>query len=190
MFIPNFAGVSEPLVALTRKGTVFPWTMERQAAFDALKSCLLGAPVLGFLTESDRFVLDTNASLFTVSGVLNQIQDDQKVVIAYASRNLRLLQCRYCTTRREMLATVTMCTHFCSYLRGAQFTLHTNHRSLQWLQKCCNSDGILARWYMLLGQCSITFETSSTSAMTDQPFTESAMSNSLDRDLGGHSSPG
>ena len=51
-----------------------------------------------------------------------------------------------------------MCRHFCSYLRGAQFTLRTDHRSLRWLQKFRNSDGILARWYMLLGQFSVTFE--------------------------------
>ena len=52
-----------------------------------------------------------------------------------------------------------MCTHFRSYLRGGeQFTLRTDHRSLRWLQKFCNSDGMLARWYMLLGQFSVTFE--------------------------------
>ena len=48
--------------------------------------------------------------------------------------------------------------HFRSYLRGAQFTLRTDHSSLRWLQKFRNSDGMLARWYMLLGQFSVTFE--------------------------------
>ena len=91
-------------------------------------------------------------------GVLNQIQGDREVVIAYASRSLRLSQRQYCTTRREMLAAVVMCTHFRSYLRGAQFTLRTDHCSLRWLQKFCNGDGMLARWYMLLGQFSVTFE--------------------------------
>ena len=157
-FIPDFAGLSEPLVALTRKGTVFAWTTERQDAFDVLKFCLLRAPILSFLTEADRFVLDRDASLFTVGGILNQIQGDWEVVIAYASRSLRQSQRLYCTTRREMLAAVTMCNHFRSYLRGAQFTLHTDHRSLRWLQKFCNSDGMLAWWYMLLGQFSFTFE--------------------------------
>ena len=51
-----------------------------------------------------------------------------------------------------------MCTHFRSYLRGAQFTLRTDHSSLRWLQKFCNGDEMLARWYMLLGQFSVTFE--------------------------------
>ena len=80
------------------------------------------------------------------------------MVITYASQILRQSQHQYCTTRREMLAAVTMGTHFCSYLRGAQFTLCTDHRSLRWLQKFRNSDGMLARWYVLLGQFSVTFE--------------------------------
>ena len=68
-------------------------------------------------------MLDTDASLFDVGGILNQLQDGQEVVIAYASQILQLSQRRYCTTRREMLAAVSMCTHFRSYPRGAQFTL-------------------------------------------------------------------
>ena len=70
----------------------------------------LCAPILGFPTEDDRFVLDTDASLFAIGGVLSQIQNEEEVVIAYASRSLRLSQRRYCTTRREMLAAVVMCT--------------------------------------------------------------------------------
>ena len=99
-----------------------------------------------------------DVSHFAIGGVLNQIQGDWEVVIAYASRSLRQSQRRYCTTRRAMLAAVTMCNHFGSYLRGAQFTLCTDHQSLRWLQKFCNSDGMLARWYMLPGQFSVTFE--------------------------------
>ena len=55
-----------------------------------------------------------------------------------------------------MLAAVAMCTHFRAYLCGAQFTLRTDHSSLRWLQIFLNSDGMLARWYMLLGQFSVT----------------------------------
>ena len=103
-------------------------------------------------------MLDTDASLFAVGGVLNQMQGDREEVIAYASRSHHLSQRRYCTTRQEMLASVVMCTHFRSYLRGAQFTLRTDHSSLRWLQKFRNEDGLLARWFMLLGQFSVTFE--------------------------------
>ena len=130
------------------------WTDHQLTAFEALKACLISAPILEFPTEDGRW--DTDASLFAVGGggILNQIQDDREMVVAYASRSLRLSQWRYCTTRREMLAVVVMCTYFRSYLRGAQFTLRTDHTSLRWLQKFCNEIGMLARWYLLLGQFS------------------------------------
>ena len=103
-FVKYFAELADPLVALMRKGV--PWGDEHQ------------------------FVLDTDASLFAIGGVLSQIQNDEEVVIAYASRSLRISQRRYCTTRREILAAVVMCAHFRSYLRGSQFTLRTDHSSL------------------------------------------------------------
>ena len=157
-FVKDFAKLADPLVSLTRKGVPFVWGRDQQDSFDSLKACLLCAPILGFPTEDDRFVLDTDASLFAIGGVLSQIQNEEEVVIAYASRSLRLSQRRYCTTRREMLAAVVMCTHFRSYLRGSRFTLRTDHSSLRWLQKFKNEDGMLARWYLLLGQFSVTFE--------------------------------
>ena len=150
-FVKDFAGLAEPLVALTRKGAPFIWTDRQQAAFEALKACLISAPILGFPTEDGRFLLDMDGSLFAVGGVLNQIQGDREVVIVYASRSLRLSQRRYCTTRREMLAAVDMCTHFRSYLRGAQFTLRTDHSSLRWLQKFCNGDGMLGQFFRFAG---------------------------------------
>ena len=59
-------------MALTRKGATFACTAEQQVAFDTLKACLLQAPihVLGFPTEG-RFILDMDASLFAVGGILN-----------------------------------------------------------------------------------------------------------------------
>ena len=99
-FVRNFAELADPLVALTRKGVPFVWADEQQTAFDALKACLLSAPILGYPTENDRFVLDTDASLFAIGGVLSQIQNEEEVVIAYASRSLRISQRRYCTGTR------------------------------------------------------------------------------------------
>ena len=103
-FVKDFSDLAEPLVALTRKGAPFVWTDRQQKAFEALKACLISVPILGFPTEQGRFLLDTDASLFAVGGggVLNQLQEGREVVIAFASRSLRLSQRHYCTTRREM----------------------------------------------------------------------------------------
>ena len=84
-FVKNFAELADPLVALKQKGVPFVWANEQQTALDAHKACLLSAPILGFPTEKDRFVLDTDASLFAIGGVLSQIQNEEDVVIAYAS---------------------------------------------------------------------------------------------------------
>ena len=78
-------------------------------------------------------------------------------VIAYCSRALRPSQWKYCTTKREMLAAVSMCMQFCSYLRGAKFTLRTDHKSLVWLHRFKDTEGMMARWLHTLQQfqCSI-----------------------------------
>ena len=54
------------------------WTDQQQTAFEALKACLVCTPILGFPTEDGRFVLDTDASLFAVGGVLSQLQNEGK----------------------------------------------------------------------------------------------------------------
>ena len=94
-FVKDFAELAEPLVALTRKGVPFVWTDRQQTALEALKACLVCTPILGSPMEDGRFVLDTDASLFAVGGVLSQLQKEGKVVIGYASRSLRLSQRRY-----------------------------------------------------------------------------------------------
>ena len=71
-------------------------------------------------------------------------------VIAYCSRALRPSQRKYCTTKREMLAAVSM--QFRSYLRGAKFTLRTDHKSLVWLHRFKDTEGMMARWLHTLQQ--------------------------------------
>ena len=73
-------------------------------------------------------------------------------VIAYCSRALRPSQRKYCNTKREMLAAVPMCIQFRSYLRGAKFTLRTDHKSLVWLHRFKDTEGMMARWLHTLQQ--------------------------------------
>ena len=73
-------------------------------------------------------------------------------VMAYCSRALRPSQRRYCTTKRDMLAVVAMCIQFRSYLRGARFTLRTDHKSLVWLHRFKDTEGMLSRWLHSLQQ--------------------------------------
>ena len=83
---------------------------------------------------------------------MSQIQNDQERVVAYCSRALRPSQRRYCTTKREMLAAVAMCIQFRSYLRGARFTLRTDNKSLVWLHRFKDTEGMMSRWLHSLQQ--------------------------------------
>ena len=121
-------------------------------AFSALRASLIHAPILAFPTETGQCIIDTDASNFCLGGVLSQIQDDVERVVACCSRALRPSQRRYCTTKREMLAAVAMCIQFRSYLRGTKFTLPTDHKSLVWLHRFKDTEGMMAWWLHALQQ--------------------------------------
>ena len=100
------------MVALTGKDVPFVWRPACATAFISLRGALIRAPILAFPTETGDYILDTDASNFGLGGVLRQIQNDVECVIAYCSRALRPSQRKYCTTKREMLAAVSMCIQF------------------------------------------------------------------------------
>ena len=51
-----------------------------------------------------------------------------------------------------MLAAISMCIQFRSYLRGAKFTLRSDHKSLLWLHRFNDNEGMMARWLHTLQQ--------------------------------------
>ena len=155
-FIPGFADLAEPLIVLTEKDVPFVWRSACDVAFIGLRDAMIQAPILAFPTESGDYVLDTDASNFGLGGVLSQIQSGVECVIAYCSRALRPSQRKYCTTKREMLAVVSMCMQFRSYLCSARFTLCTDHKSLVWLHSFKDTEGMMARWLHTLHQFQFT----------------------------------
>ena len=147
-FILSFADHAEPLVALTGKDVPFIWRPACAAAFTDLRDALVRAPMLAFPTGD--YILDTDASNFGLGGVLSQIQDEVECVIAYCSRALRPSQRKYCTTKREMLAAVSMCIQFRSYLHGIKFTLRTDHKSLVWLHRFKDTEGMMVTYLTIV----------------------------------------
>ena len=153
-FIPNFADIATPILQLTGKDVPFVWDTVCSTAFYTLCDSLVHAPILAFPTETGQYILDTDASNFGLGGVLSQIQGDVERVVAYCSRALRPSQRRYCTTKREMLAAVAMCIQSRSYLRGARCTLHTDHKSLVWLHRFKDTEGMMPGGCMLCNSSS------------------------------------
>ena len=90
-FIRGYADKVYPMQKLMRnKGKKFEWSEEAQAAIENIKRDLCEAPVLGMPTEEGMYVLDTDASVVAILGILRQEQErNGRTVlrpIAYGSR--------------------------------------------------------------------------------------------------------
>lgn len=145
-FVPNFSGLARPLTDLTSKNKDYQWNEEAQQSFQFLKDALCAAPILAFPLADGKFVVDTDASNFSIGGVLSQSQDGEERVISYSSKKLDKQQQRYCVTRRELLAVVVFLREFRNHLLGRQFLIRTDHSSLTWLLNFKEPQGQLARW--------------------------------------------
>ncbi|CAC5365288.1 unnamed protein product [Mytilus coruscus] len=130
---------------MTEKGREFLWTNDSQEAFETLKGKLVSAAVLSHPDFSQTFILDTDASNRAIGGVLSQVIDGEKHVIAYGSRTLSEIERRYCVTRQKLLAVVHFVKHFRHFLYGRRFIIRTDHSSLLWLIRIKNPECQLAR---------------------------------------------
>ena len=75
-FIKGYADKVYPMQKLMRsKRKKFEWNDEAQVAFENIKRELCEAPVLGMPTEKGMYVLDTDASVVAISGILHQEQE-------------------------------------------------------------------------------------------------------------------
>ena len=146
--IKGFAETARAITDLLKGDRVrtFRWTAEADEAFEKLKLALVTSPVLAMPTANGTFILDTDASLFSIGVVLGQIQNGVEHVIAYASRRLKPVETNYCITRRELLAIVNFVKYFRCYLIGHKFVIRMDHAALMWLRRVVEPVGQQARW--------------------------------------------
>ena len=142
---------------LTEKKNCFVWTEKCQNAFDNPKKLFPSAPLLSYpLLQGQRFLIDFDASNVEVGAVLSQIQDGEEMVINYFRKCLSKTERQHCTTRKELLAIVMAVKNFHHFLFGQQFTVRTDHGSLQWLMRIKNCEGQIARWLEVLSAYTFT----------------------------------
>ncbi|MES9902836.1 MAG: reverse transcriptase domain-containing protein [Sedimenticola sp.] len=148
-FVPEFSCIAEPLLALTRKETVFVWSGQCQSAFESLRRALTEYPILCFPNFQDSFVLTTDASNYAVGAVLSQIQSGQERVIGYASSSLTNAGRNWSTFDKEFWAVVWGVRHFRPYLCGRKFQIYTDHKPLLNIKSITHdsdSTGRRTRW--------------------------------------------
>jgi len=148
-FIQNYAEKAAPLTDLTKKSLPdkVMWTVKCEKAFNTLKTALCQSPILKSPDFERKFILQTDASDIGVGAVLSQLDEEGKECpLAYYSRKLLPREKRYSTVEKECLAIKLAVEHFKVYLLGKPFTIHTDHRSLIWLNKLKDKNSRLTRW--------------------------------------------
>ena len=114
---------------LTRKGKAFVWESKCEEGFQELKRRLTTAPILILPSSSEPFEVYCDASLLGLGGVLMQ----NKQVVAYASRQLKVHERNYPTHDLELAAVVFVLKLWRHYLYGSRFEVFSDHKSLKYL---------------------------------------------------------
>ena len=141
--IPNFSGIAEPLLKLTKKYARFNWNDECQKSFDYLKDSLTAVPLLGYPDpEKNFYILYTDASDYCVGAVLVQPCDDQEKYIPgvpnekpiyFLSHKLSDTQRRWSTIEKELFGITYALNKLNFFLQGAKFIIKTDHKPLTYI---------------------------------------------------------
>ena len=105
-------------------------------------------------TEKRMYVLDTDALLVAISGILQQEQEwNGKTVlrpIAYGSKVLSDTKMKYGAPKAEMFAVVTFVSKHKAYLGSEPFKLLVDNRALSWLKMYSMDQSYIGRWIVRL----------------------------------------
>ena len=137
-----------------RKSKKFMWNNTAEESFQRIKKKLCEAPVLGMPTKKGKFVLDTDASVVAISGILHQEQEwNRRTVlrpIAHRSKILSDTEMNYGAPKPEMFAVVTFVKKYRSYLGSEPFKLRFDNRALSWLKTYSMDQSYIGRWIVRL----------------------------------------
>ena len=128
-FIEGFSKIVAPLTLLTRKDQPFTWTDKCEESFQELKRRLTSAPILVIPDVGNPFEVYCDASHHGFGCVLMQ----EKKVVTYASRQLKVHERNYPIRDLELAAIVFALKIWRHYLYGAQFRVFSDHKSLKYL---------------------------------------------------------
>ena len=175
-FVKNYAQIVQPLNALLeghlsakqaksckskkrKRAALWIWSQDQQIAFDNIKVKLTSPPVLAYANYSLPFELHVDASSQGLGAVLYQTQNEQKKVIAYASRGLRQAERKYPAHKLEFLALKWSVTDkFRDYLYGSSFKVVTDNNPLTYVLTTAKVDATGHRWLAELSNFNFTIE--------------------------------
>ena len=119
-FIFNYSDIVVPLIRLTCKGVPWNFSEECRRSFNTLKHIFTTAPVLTHFIPDVPITVETDASNYTVAGILSITLDDGQIhPVAFYSRTLTALELNYDTHDKELLAIFEAFCIWRHYLEGS-----------------------------------------------------------------------
>lgn len=149
----DYAHISEPLVALTRKHVQFTWGPTQRQAFNALKNLLTSKQVMAHPQLDKPYKLFTDACDYAIGAIL--CQDDEQGIerpVVYLSKQLSATQRRWATIEKEAYGVVYALRQLRPYLWGATFRVFTDHKPLTSLFTKEMTNTKIQRWQVLLAE--------------------------------------
>jgi hypothetical protein len=104
-------------------------------AFERLKYCFMTAPILTHVNPNCECIVETDASDFTLGGILSQTAEDKKLHLnAFHSRKFWPAEINYEIHDKELLPIVDCFKAWRRYLEGSLYTVQvfTNHKNLEY----------------------------------------------------------
>lgn len=167
-FIPNFSGIAEVIIELTRKNAHFKWTSAHQEAFEYIKESLTVVPLLFYCNPNRPFILYTDASQMCIGACLTQMCNEDESgkplstpiekPIYYLSHKLSKTQCKWSTVEKEAYAIHYALQKLDYYLHNAEFVIKTDHKPLKYLLESPMQNRKVQLWALSMAGYNCTIE--------------------------------
>jgi len=149
-FVRNFSLVAAPLFDLLKEKAAWRWTEVEESSMRKLIDAICHDAILPHPRFDLPFVVDSDASDVGLGAVLSQVVDGAERPIMFASRRIQPAESKWHIREKEALGLIFALETFRHFLLGSEFTVRTDHRSLEWLMNA--KTGRLCRWALRLGE--------------------------------------
>ena len=137
---------------LTKQNVPFVWLDECEESFQNLKTLLTTALIPTLLVKGKNFIVYCDTSYSGLGAVLMQ----ERNVIAYALRQLKVHERNYPTHELELVAVVFALKQWRHYIYVVKCEVYTDHRSLQYVFNKKDLNLRQRRWMELLKDYDVT----------------------------------
>ena len=154
----SFSHMMEDIFACNR-GKSFEWTDAAEAAYNKLKRKLSSRPFISLADPKLDFVLTTDASDAAAGAVLMQraAESDYRVV-ATVSHTFSGSEKNWAVCVKEAFAIYWSIRKLDYFLAGRPFVVHTDHRSLCYIDTVTFKNPMIARWQSELSEYSFSVQ--------------------------------